>query len=66
MTSFHFWMTDEELKAHQRLRAAAPKAPLYERILQWPVCLLIYSLMAIAAPFIYTFRFVMRNKSNGL
>ena len=52
-----YWLTDQEIAEHQRLRAAAPKAPLYERLLQWPVTLLLYALIGVAAPFVYAFRF---------
>jgi hypothetical protein len=56
-----FWyMTDEEIAALQRQRATAEKAPLYQRLLEWPVCLLLYFLLGIVAPFVYTYRFLTR------
>jgi len=47
-----WYMTDEEIAVLRRQRAAAEKAPLYQRLLEWPVCLLLYAAIGIAAPFL--------------
>jgi hypothetical protein len=52
--------TDQEITERQLLRAMAEKAPLHMRLLEWPVCLLIYLLLGIAAPFIYIYRILTR------
>lgn len=52
--------TDQEIAERQLLRAMAEKAPLHMRLLEWPVCLLIYLLLGLAAPFVYTYRIFTR------
>ena len=52
-----YWMTDDEIRERQRQRAAAEKPPLYQRLLEWPVALLIYAALAVVAPGVYIVRF---------
>jgi hypothetical protein len=52
-------MTDAEIATRRIQRAAAEKAPLYQRLLEWPVCLCIYLVLGAVAPVVYATRFLM-------